>query len=95
MIIEWSDAALEDLISLRDHISKDNPAAAKKMALAIIQSVETNLPDHPQMGRSGRVVGTRELVISNTPYVVPYRIRSGVIEILRVYHGARKWPASF
>ena len=41
------------------------------------------------MGRSGRVSGTRELVIPKTPFVVPYRLQRNVIQILRVYHGAR------
>jgi toxin ParE1/3/4 len=95
MIVEWSDEALGDLVSLQAYVAKDSPAAAKKTALFILESVEKNLPDHPQMGRPGRVVGTRELVISGTPYIVPYRLTSGVIEVLRVYHGARKWPDSF
>jgi toxin ParE1/3/4 len=46
------------------------------------------------MGRPGRVPGTREFVIARTPYVVPYRVRGDAIEILRVYHGARLWPAA-
>jgi toxin ParE1/3/4 len=35
------------------------------------------------------------LVVANTPYLVPYRVRNNVIEILRVFHGARKWPQKF
>ena len=92
MIIKWSDEALEDLHSLHAHISADNPIAAQKLAMLIVSSVETNLPDNPHMGRPGRVNGTRELVITNTPYIVPYRIKSGVIQVLRVYHAARRWP---
>jgi toxin ParE1/3/4 len=92
MIIKWSNEALADLSSLRDYISADSPAAAQKLAMKIITSVEYNLPDNPHMGRPGRVNGTRELVIANTPYIVPYRVKAGVIQILRVYHGARRWP---
>jgi toxin ParE1/3/4 len=92
MIIRWSDEALEDLRSLRDYVSADNPVVAQKLALQIVNSVETNLPDNPHMGRPGRVNGTRELVITNTSYIVPYRVHSGVIQVLRVYHGARRWP---
>jgi hypothetical protein len=32
------------------------------------------------------------LVIPKTPFVVPYRVRDDVLEILRVYHHARRWP---
>jgi toxin ParE1/3/4 len=92
MNIEWSDEALADLSSLHAFIAKDNPSAAQKVAMTIVESIETNLPDNPQIGRPGRVNGTRELVISQTPYVVPYRIKSGIIQVLRVYHGARRWP---
>jgi toxin ParE1/3/4 len=92
MNIRWSDEALEDLRSLQADIAKDNTAAAKKIAMAIVEAVEINLPVNPQMGRPGRVSGTRELVIAKTSYIVPYRIKLGVIQVLRVYHGARRWP---
>ncbi len=92
MIINWSNEALADLSSLRDYISADSLTAAQKLAMKIITSVEDNLPENPHMGRPGRVNGTRELVIANTPYIVPYRVKAGVIQILRVYHGARRWP---
>ena len=92
MNIEWSDEALADLSSLHSFIAKDNPAAAQKVAMTIVNSVETNLPDNPHIGRPGRVNGTRELVVTHTPYIVPYRIKSDTIQVLRVYHGARRWP---
>jgi toxin ParE1/3/4 len=92
MNIKWSVEALEDLRSLHGYIAKDNPAAAKKIAMAIVESVETNLPENPHMGRPGRVSGTRELVIPHTSCIVPYRVKAGAIQVLRVYHGARRWP---
>ena len=61
----------------------------------IIHNIEQLLPNTPQMGCPGRVPGTRELVIPKTPFVVPYRLQRNVIQILRVYHGARRWPESF
>jgi toxin ParE1/3/4 len=63
--------------------------------MRILQSVENLLPDNPHMGRHGRVPGTRELVIPRTPYIVPYRLLDEAIQILRVYHGSRRWPESF
>ncbi len=95
MNVHWSDDALDDLASLRAYIAQDNPQAALQTALSIIQSVEELLPLHPHAGRPGRVSGTRELVIAGTPYVVPYRVRNDRIEVVRVYHGARRWPERF
>jgi toxin ParE1/3/4 len=79
--------AIEDLASLRAYIAEDNPAAARRIVLHLIQNVEQLLPENPQIGRAGRVPGTRELVVAKTPYIVPYRIQRPTIQILRVYHG--------
>lgn len=92
MNIKWSDEALRDLQSLYDYIARNNPEAARKTANIIFDAVEATLPANPQLGRPGRVNGTRELVITNTPYIVPYRIKAGIIQVLRVYHTARRWP---
>jgi toxin ParE1/3/4 len=95
MNIAWSPEAIEDLVSLRAYIAEDNPVAARRVVRHIIQSVERLLPDNPQIGRAERVPGTRELVVPKTPYVVPYQVRRTTIQVLRVYHGARRWPDSF
>ena len=92
MIIFWSPEGINDLASLRAYIAEDDPAAAQRVVLHIIRSIEQLLSGNPNMGRPGRVPGTRELVIARTPYIVPYRIRDKRIQILRIYHGARRWP---
>lgn len=95
MTIVWSPEAIQDLISLRAYIAEDDPVAAQRIGLRIVHMVEELLPGNPQMGRPGRVPGTRELVIAQTPYIVPYRVQRNSLEILRIYHGARRWPDSF
>ncbi len=95
MNIVWSPEAIQDLILLRAYIAEDSPAAAQRIALRIVHEVEHLLPDNPHMGRPGRVPGTRELVVPTTPYIVPYLVQGETIQILRVYHGARRWPDSF
>jgi toxin ParE1/3/4 len=92
MNIIWSLQAIEDLTSLRAYIAEDDPAAGRRVALHIIHNIEQLLPDNPHIGRAGRVPGTRELVIPSTPYIVPYRVQRSTIQILRIYHGARRWP---
>jgi toxin ParE1/3/4 len=64
MNIAWSPEAIEDLASLRAYIAEDSPAAARRVVLHIIQNIEQLLPDNPNIGRAGRVPGTREFVIS-------------------------------
>lgn len=94
MNILWSPQAIEDLISLRAYIAEESPAGARRIVLRILHDVEHLLPDNPSMGRAGRLPGTRELVIPRTPYIVPYRVVGETIQILRVYHSARRWPDS-
>jgi toxin ParE1/3/4 len=89
MNIVWSPEAIEDLVSLRAYITEDDPAAARRVVLHIVQNIEQLLPDNPQISRAGRVPGTRELVIPRTPYIVPDRVQRTTIQILRVYHAAR------
>lgn len=95
MRIIWSPQALSDLLNLRIYIAERDPAAAIRMANTIIEKIETLLPVYPELGRNGRVRGTRELVIASTPYLVPYRIKHETIEILRIYHSSRRWPKEF
>lgn len=94
MRLSWSQAALNDLAELRAYIARDKPRAAAGVARRILHAVN-HQEQYPRMGRSGRVAGTRELVVSDTPYLVAYRIQGETIVLLRVLHGARKWPARF
>jgi toxin ParE1/3/4 len=91
MRIVWTAAALRDLAAIREFIAADNPRAADRQVQLILSGV-TTLLQFPQIGRPGRVIGTNELVISRTPYLVPYRLRGEIIEIARVLHARQRWP---
>lgn len=91
MRVEWLRTALANLNAEGEFIAQDNPAAAERVVNAILQSVN-QLKKFSAVGRPGRVPGTRELVVRGTPYIVPYRVRQQTIQILRVFHGARRWP---
>ena len=91
----WSPEAIDDLVALRAYIADDDNAAAQRIALCIIDTVEKLLSENEDIGRPGRVPGTRELVIARTPFTVPYRLQGEVLQILRVLHGARRWPERF
>lgn len=94
MKILWTRVALEDLEAVRNYISEDNPKAADDI-LEKIEKSATSLVHYPQLGRSGRVKGTRELIVIGTPYLIPYRIKKDRIEMLAVLHSTRRWPKKF
>ena len=94
MRIKWLDLAVDDLDDIAVYISQDNPEAARRIVRRLWTAVKS-LARQPKMGRPGRVYGTRELVVSDTPFLVPYRVVGSEIQILRVLHGARDWPKSF
>jgi toxin ParE1/3/4 len=92
--IHWTRPALADLEAIGDFIAHDNPVAAERTVVRLVASVDA-LRDHPNLGRPGRLTGTRELVVSGTPNVVPYRVLDEDVQILAVFHGARRWPGAF
>jgi len=93
MRVRWLRLALADIDEMAEFISKENKTAAEKVVKLIYDRVHL-LVQHPDIGRPGRVPGTRELYIDGTPFIVPYRIQKDEIQVLRVFHGARKWPGT-
>jgi toxin ParE1/3/4 len=89
--IVWSPRAIEHVAHLREYIARDNPNAAKRIASALLETVE-RLAQLPNLGRPGRVAGTRELVVPGTPYIIPYRLRGDRLEVVAVFHARQKWP---
>ena len=91
-MIEWTKQAVIQLEQARDYIALSNSEeVADKIALKIVNHVE-QLDQFPMCGRTGRVGGTRELVIPNTPFIAAYTIDQHRIMILALYHGAQRWP---
>ena len=91
MKLEWLLFALADREQIFDYIEADSPRAAIALDNRIKEQID-GLLQFPQSGRAGRVNGTRELVITGSPYIAAYRISDETIRILRVLHGARPWP---
>jgi toxin ParE1/3/4 len=94
MKIVWSRRAIRHLVSLREYVEKDSEKNAAVVAKRILEAVDL-LESHPELGRPGRLVGTRELVVADTPYIIPYRVRGEMLELIAVFHGRRKWPGGF
>ena len=91
MNLVWEEDALSDLEGIYEYIAQDNSGAATETTERITEAVAL-LEESPGMGRPGRVPNTRELVVSGTPYIVPYRVRRRDIQILRVFHTAQRAP---
>ena len=91
MKVRWTRLASSHLESAHEYIARDRANAVDDVVERILSVVE-RLQQHPQMGRKGRVSGTRELVIVGTPFVVAYRLRRDRVEVLAVLHAARRWP---
>ena len=87
----WLKSALQQLDQEADFIAENNPKAAIDFVAQVVRQTEL-LKSHPQLGRSGRVLGTRELIIHGYLYLIPYRIRENTVELLRVFHTARQYP---
>jgi toxin ParE1/3/4 len=89
MQVRWTAPAAEDLRRITRRIQRDNPTAARQVVKNLYES-GMSLETMPNRGRSGRIAGTREFVV--TPFILVYRIKADAVEILRIYHGAQDWP---
>ncbi len=91
MRVRWLRKAVRNLDEEATTIATDDPGAARRVVERVLKAV-VMLAAQPGLGRPGRVPGTRELVIHETRYLVPYRVRGDTIEILRVFHSSRRLP---
>jgi toxin ParE1/3/4 len=94
-MIVWTEQATRQLDQVHDYIMLANSEqVADQLTMRIATSVE-QLATFPTSGRPGRVTGTRELVVSNSPFIIAYCIERERIVVLAIYHGAQQWPAAF
>jgi len=93
-MVVWLPRAEKDLDTIYRTIVEENLTAALDLSTRIDEAVR-RLETFPNSGRPGRVSGTRELVNDGTPFIIPYRVRAGVVQILRTLHGSRQWPWRF
>ncbi len=82
------------LAGIHEYLTESSVDVADSQVAIVLHAVD-RIAGFPEQGRPGRRRGTRELVITGTPYTVAYRLKSRIIEILAILHGARRWPRSF
>jgi toxin ParE1/3/4 len=89
--LRWTRRALRRLDQIGAHIALDNPEAAASVVTRLAAMTDV-LAAHPNLGRPGRLEGTRELVVPGLPYIVAYRVMPASVDILTVIHTAQEWP---
>lgn len=94
MRVRWLRAALRNLDEEATFIAQEDPTAARNVVHRVLEAV-TLLAAQPNCGRPGRILGTRELLVPKTRYIIPYRVVADEVIILRVFHASRKPPASW
>jgi toxin ParE1/3/4 len=91
MELRWTQEAAADLERIADYLFEHAPERAADLVREIYNAPAA-LVKFPHRGRPGKKQGTRELVLSPLPYLVVYRITGDAIHIVRILHGAQKWP---
>ena len=92
MRIRWTEPAADDLIGICDYTEEhEGPQAARRLAQRLYEGIDS-LAEFPLRGRPGRKEGTRELVFARVPFLAVYRVRDDTVEVLRILHGAQRWP---
>ncbi len=91
MELRWSQHAADDLERITDYLFENAPDRAAEL-IDTVYAAPAALLTFPLRGRAGKKDGTRELVLTSLPYIVIYRVKGDVIELLRILHGAQKWP---
>lgn len=94
MKVRYTRRALAHLAEIRAYIEQDRPSAARMVGESIREAV-AHLAEFPEVGRPGRVAGTRELVIPRLPFIVAYRVTRSHVDVLAILHAARQWPFGF
>ena len=94
MKLRITPLASEHLLATYDYLQASSPTAAKSQLTHIFNAID-RLKQYPFSGRKGRIEGTRELVVSRTPFIVAYAVADDEVQILAVLLAAQQWPESF
>jgi toxin ParE1/3/4 len=91
MQLRWTEEAANDLERIADYLLLHAPDRAEEL-ISRVYDAPTALLKFPNRGRPGKKEGTRELILAPLPYIVVYTVRADIVFVVRVLHGAQKWP---
>lgn len=91
MHVRWTEGAADDLEHIADYLLAHTPDRAPGLVQSVYEA-PSSLLMFPNRGRPGKKEGTRELVLTPLPYVVVYTVTDDAIFVVRILHGAQKWP---
>lgn len=91
MELRWTEEAVADLERIADYLFEHAPGHAERL-LRALHEAPVALLTFPNRGRLGKKEGTRELVMSQLPYIVVYNVRDDAVYVVRILHGAQQWP---
>ena len=91
MNVVWTPRAQRNLRDAARYLTQFSPAAAMSLVRQI-RKAPAQLSAYPASGRAGRVDETRELVVTGTSYILPYRVQGDTIQVLAVIHSSQRWP---
>jgi toxin ParE1/3/4 len=89
-IVRWEVEARHQYRDCLTYISIQNRLAAERLDDEIRDKVDM-LPHFPEMGRKGRVAGSRELIV-HPNYILVYVVRELTIDVIRFLHVRKQYP---
>ena len=96
MRVEWTEPALAQWEQSLDYIEAENPAAAQRIEARVVDAIDM-LGTHPYAGRIGRIVGTRQFAVPQSPFLIIYEVNQpqDTLWVVAVFDGRRRWPKAF
>ena len=88
MRIRWTPAAADDLQQIHEYLREHEPHLARSTVIALREAIYS-LRKFPHRGKPGAVAETRELVHERLPYIVVYRVKEDVVEVVHIWHAAQ------
>lgn len=92
MEIRWAKEAVSDLDNIQKYIADDDANIAVEIIFYILDKIEFWLPKYKHLGHAGRVLGTRELILSQYPYIIVYTVKNNCLYVVRILHSLMKYP---
>lgn len=89
MTVLWGKKAYDDLDGIVDYIAGLSSEAAENI-IDRIQKAVLMLAEFPNVGAKIDETGLRRLVVSDTPYVIFYRVHSDSVHIRGIFHSSQR-----